>query len=251
VSVRNVSWRAGRVSVLEGVRFDVHPGEFVGVVGRNGAGKSTLLDMIAGLKTPAAGDVFVDGLAVSTLAPDQRARLVAHLPQTIRGDLSIRAEALVLMGRYAHATGWFESGGDRAIATDAMQRCDCEQFRDRIVSSLSGGERQRVLLAACLAQRPRVLLLDEPATFLDLDQQVQCFTLLRQEVDRGTACLAVTHDVNLAVTFCSRLIVLADRSVAFDLPAARALDAPAWLPILSGRLAVHATATGQRWVGYQ
>ena len=249
--VRDLGWRAGSVTVLDRVSFDVRPGEFVGVLGRNGAGKSTLLDMIAGLRTPAAGDVLLDTRSVSTRSSSERAQLVAHLPQTIRGDLSIRAEALVLMGRYAHAAGWFESDEDRAIAADAMRRCECTQFRDRVVATLSGGERQRVLLAACLAQRPRVLLLDEPATFLDLDQQLQCFTLLQEEARRGTACLAVTHDVNLAVTFCSRLIVLADRSVAFDVDAATALDTPAWLQTISGRLDVHATSRGRRWVGYQ
>jgi iron complex transport system ATP-binding protein len=251
VSVRDVSWRVGTAAVLDHVSLDVRPGELVAVMGRNGAGKSTLLDIIAGLRAPTAGDVLVDGRAVSEQSSRERARLVAHLPQTIRGDLSVRAESLVLMGRYIHATGWFESADDRAIATRAMQRCDCGHFRDRIVSTLSGGERQRVLLAACLAQRPRVLLLDEPATFLDLDQQLECFTLLRDEARRGTACLAVTHDVNLAATFCSRLIVLAERSVAFDLDAATALDAPAWLRAISPRLDVHPASNGRRWVGYR
>jgi iron complex transport system ATP-binding protein len=251
VSVRDLSWRAGTAAVLDRVSLDVRPGEFVAVMGRNGAGKSTLLDIIAGLRAPTTGDVWLDRRAVSEQSPIERARLVAHLPQTIRGDLSVRAEALVLMGRYVHATGWFESADDRAIAAEAMRRCDCVQFRDRIVSTLSGGERQRVLLAACFAQRPRVLLLDEPATFLDLDQQLECFTLLRDEARHGTACLAVTHDVNLAATFCSRLIVLAERSVAFDLEAATALEAPEWLHAISPRLDVHPAPNGRRWVGYR
>ena len=251
LQVREVEWRAGSVTVLAGVSFDVRPGEFVAILGRNGAGKSTLLDIVAGLKTPSAGEVRLDARALHARAPDARARLVAHLPQTIRGDLALRAEALVLMGRYTHATGWFESGEDRAIAAESMRRCQCDRFGDRIVSTLSGGERQRVLLAACLAQQPRVLLLDEPATFLDLDQQLQCFTVLQEEARRGTACLAVTHDVNLAVTFCSRLIGLDGGSVVFDLPAAGALDTPTWLETLSRRLDVHADANGRRWVGYQ
>ena len=129
----------------------------------------------------------------------------------------MRAEALVLMGRYAHADRWFESDEDRRIAEEAMQRCECLEFRRRTLATLSGGERQRVFLAACLAQRAPVLLLDEPATFLDVDQQLQCFSVLRAEADRGAACVAVTHDVNLALTFCTRLIVLADRGVARDL----------------------------------
>ena len=95
-----------------------------------------------------------------------------------------------------------------------------------------------------------MLLLDEPATFLDVDQQLQCFSVLRAEADRGTACVAVTHDVNLALTFCTRLIVLAERGVARDLPTETALDDPAWLRAFSTRLTVEHGGS-RPWVRYQ
>ena len=119
------------------------------------------------------------------------------------------------------------------------------------MATLSGGERQRVFLAACLAQRPRVLLLDEPATFLDVDQQLQCFSLLRAEAARGTSCVAVTHDVNLALTFCTRLIVLLGGTVAYDLAAAGALQAPEWLRAISRRLAPADVQRSMSWIGYR
>ena len=251
VSVRHLGWRAGVVPVLERVSFDVAPGEFVAVMGRNGAGKSTLLDIVAGLRAPSEGAVVLLDRPLDDWPPMVRARVLAHLPQSLRADLSMRAEALVLMGRYPHAAGWFESGDDLEIAQEAMRRCDCLEFRRRRLGTLSGGERQRVFLAACLAQRPRLLLLDEPATFLDIDQQLHCFTVLRQEVDRGTACLAVTHDVNLALTFCTRLIVLADRSIVRDMAVERALDAPEWLRVFSHRLDVDTGGSRRPWVRYQ
>lgn len=248
--VRHVGWRAGTVPVIEHVSFDVAPGEFVAVMGRNGAGKSTLLDVVAGLRTPTEGAVVLAGRTLDEWTAVERARTVAHLPQSIRADLSMRAEALVLMGRYAHADRWFESDEDHGIAEAAMQRCECLEFRHRTLATLSGGERQRVFLAACLAQRARVLLLDEPATFLDVDQQLQCFSVLRAEADRGTACVAVTHDVNLALTFCTRLIVLAERTVARDLPTETALEDPAWLRTFSHRLMVEHGGSGP-WVRYR
>jgi iron complex transport system ATP-binding protein len=251
LSVRNVSWRVGSTAILRHVGFDVAPGEFVGIMGRNGAGKSTLLDIISGLRTPNSGDVFVADRPLRQWSSIERARFLAHLPQSVRGEVAIRAEALVLMGRYVHATAWLESTEDREIAAEAMRRCDCFQFRHRLVSTLSGGERQRVFLAACLAQQPRLLLLDEPATFLDLDQQLECFTLLRKEATRSTACLAVTHDVNLALTFCTRVIVLADGAVAYDLQTASALESPEWLRAISQRVDLHTGAEGRIWVGYQ
>jgi iron complex transport system ATP-binding protein len=122
VSVRQVGWRAGQTIVLDRVSLDVRPGEFVAVMGRNGAGKSTLLDIIAGLRTPTSGEVLLDGNAFSAQSSVARARLLAHLPQTIRGDLSVRADALVMMGRYAHAMRWFESEDDRPNAKKAKRR---------------------------------------------------------------------------------------------------------------------------------
>ena len=98
-----------------------------------------------------------------------------------------------------------------------------------------------MLLAACLAQEPRLLLLDEPATFLDIDQQLQCFSMLREEADRGVACIAVTHDINLALTFCTRLLVLADKTVARDLPSRRRRRSPSGCSLFSPRLDVTRT----------
>jgi iron complex transport system ATP-binding protein len=251
VRARDVGWRAGRVPVVERVSFDVRPGEFVALMGRNGAGKSTIVDIVAGLRAPSEGAVTLAGRPLSDWTGVERARLVAHLPQSVRADLALTAEALVLTGRYPHATGWFESAEDRDDARIAMERCGCLEFRRRIVGTLSGGERQRVFLAACLAQRPRLLLLDEPATYLDVDQQLECFSILRAEVDRGAACLAVTHDINLALTFSTRLLVLAERTIAHDLAADTALDDPRWLQVFSRRLIVQGFEEFEGFEGFE
>jgi iron complex transport system ATP-binding protein len=249
--VRQVGWRTAAGPVLEDVSFEVAPGELVAIMGRNGAGKSTLLDILAGLRSPSAGAVVLADRPLGAWTSIERARLLAHLPQSLRADLPLHAESLVLMGRYPHAVRWFESEVDRAAAREAMARCDCLAFAHRALGTLSGGERQRVFLAACLAQHARVLLLDEPATFLDVDQQLHCFSVLRAEADRGAACLAVTHDVNLALTFCTRLIVLAERGIARDLPTDTALDSPEWLRVFSHRLRVDPGEGNRPWVRYE
>ena len=221
------------------------------LMGRNGAGKSTLLDLIAGVRTPTEGEVRIADRPLSAWPATELARTIGHLPQTVRADAPFSAEQLVLMGRYPHALGWEESPADREIAERAMVRCGCLEFRHRRAATLSGGERQRVLLAACLAQKPRLYLLDEPATFLDVDHQFQCFAVLREEVDRGAACIAVTHDINLALTFCTRLIVVADGALARDLPADAAAKATEWLQLFSSRLHIMQTPAGRPWVWYQ
>ena len=249
--VRDVGWQSGSRDILHGVGFEAGAGEFIAIMGRNGAGKSTLLDIVGGLKAATSGTLLWRDRPIAIWSAAARARIVAHLPQSLRADLAMTAEALVLMGRYAHASQWFESADDRQIADDAMRRCDCFQYRNRVLGTLSGGERQRVYLAACLAQEPELLLLDEPTTFLDIDQQLQCFTLLRDEARAGTACLAVTHDINLALTFCTRIVVLAEGHVALDVGAAAALDDPAWLRVFSDRLRVERGSVSGAWVRYQ
>jgi len=250
LDVRGAGWQVDGRRILRDVSFRVVPGELVALVGRNGAGKSTLLDVVAGLRRLSGGDVIIDGRPRRDWPARALARTLVHLPQMTRTEVSFSAEELVLMGRYPHASGWMDSAHDRAAADAAMERCGCIQFRARRLSTLSGGERQRVLLAACLAQAPRLLLLDEPATFLDVEQQLQCFQMLREEVVRGAACVAVTHDINLALTFCSRLLVLSDGRLVADLPTDAAVDNPGWLRWFSPNLAVTRTPAGRPWVYY-
>jgi iron complex transport system ATP-binding protein len=250
LQVEDVTWHAGTRRILSGVSLSVVQGELVAVTGRNGAGKSTLLDIVAGLKTSSGGRVLLNDKPTSMWESRARARLVAHLPQSVRPDLPFLAGELVLMGRYPHTDRWFESDADRVTVEHAMRRSDCWDLRDRLMQTLSGGERQRVLLAACFAQVPELLLLDEPSTHLDIDQQLHCFSLLRDESRRGAACLAVTHDLNLALAYATRLIVLADGRVALDAPVNEAVRAPGWLSLFSPRLVLSATAAGRPWVSY-
>jgi iron complex transport system ATP-binding protein len=248
--VDDVAWHVGGRAILSGVTLAVRAGELAVVMGRNGAGKSTLLDIVAGLRQPTSGGVRLDDRPAAAWDARARARLVAHLPQTVRPDLPFLAGELVLMGRYPHTDRWFESAHDRVAVERAMRRTDCWELRDRLMQTLSGGERQRVLLAACFAQAPQLLLLDEPSTYLDIDQQLHCFSLLREESARGAACLAVTHDLNLALTYATRIVVLAQGRVALDVAVEEAARTPHWLPLFSSRLTLSTTASGRPWVSY-
>jgi iron complex transport system ATP-binding protein len=180
--------------------------------------------------------VRLDGRPLQALNPRLRAQRVTHLPQSVRPDLPFLAGEIVLMGRYPHTDRWFESDEDRASVERAMRRTDCWDLRDRLMHTLSGGERQRVLLAACLAQAAHVLLLDEPSTHLDVDQQLHCFALLQEEAARGAACVAVTHDLNLALTYATRLVVLPAAVWRSTSRSIKPRAAPEWLALFSPRL---------------
>ncbi|MGH9371594.1 MAG: ATP-binding cassette domain-containing protein, partial [Vicinamibacterales bacterium] len=149
-----------------------------------------------------------------------------------------------------HTDRWFESDDDRSAVEHAMRRTNCWDLRDRLVQTLSGGERQRVLLAACLAQSATLLLLDEPSTHLDVDQQLHCFALLADESARGAACVAATHDLNLALSYATRLIVIAEGGVALDVSVEQAAQSSDWLALFSSRLMLSTSASGRPWVSY-
>src|SRR5258705_890708 len=191
---------------------------FVTIAGPNGAGKSTLLGIMAGLRQPYLGSCKYDGTEVRRWRRRDFARRVAFLRQSLNVQFPFTAEQVVLMGRTPYAGGWFESPTDHEAVERAMETTDTLAFRSRDFRSLSGGERQSVILASALAQEPETLLLDEPTTHLDLRHQLSMYRLLSDLGRGGMLVVAVTHDLNLALKFSDRVIVLAHGRVAADGP---------------------------------
>lgn len=251
LTVRNVSFGYPGHRVLDSIEFTARGGEFIVLMGINGAGKTSLLDILAGLRTPHAGEIRLRERGLMAWSAKERSRCISHLPQGTKQELPFTVEQVVLMGRYAYADHWFESDEDRAYAEDAMLRMECLQFRTRVFSTLSGGEQQRVLLAACIAQCPAIMLFDEPSTYLDIHQQLHCFTTLAELAREGALCIAVTHDLSLALSHCSRVLILDQGKVAADLSVHDAAKESGWLSRLSPRLRMAQTPDGKPWVVYQ
>jgi iron complex transport system ATP-binding protein len=251
LDVRKIRYSYPGHAVLDSVEFSADGGEFIVLMGVNGAGKSTLLDILAGLRTQRSGEVIFRGRTVDSWPARERARHISHLPQGTRHELPFTVEQMVLMGRYAYADRWFESDEDHAYAQDAMQRMDCLQFRHRLYSTLSGGEQQRVLLAACIAQCPSMMLFDEPSTYLDVHQQLHCFSTLAELAREGALCIAVTHDLNLALAHCSRVLILDRTNLVADFATQQAAVDTQWLSRLSPRLRMTHTPDGKPWVLYK
>jgi iron complex transport system ATP-binding protein len=198
---------------LQQVSFELPRTGFTAIAGPNGAGKSTLVGILAGLRTPYRGSCQYAGREVTAWPRRDFAREVAFLPQALRLEFPFSAEEVAFMGRAPYAKGWYASKQDREAVDRAMRLTDALEFRDRDIRSLSGGERQRVMLAAALAQEPRALLLDEPATFLDLKHQLAIYRLLA-ELGKEILVVAVTHDLNLALQFSQHILVLDRGSLA-------------------------------------
>ena len=201
--------KLGRKAVVDGVSFDVSPGEMVGIIGPNGSGKTTTLRAVSGLIEPESGSVELSGVRLDEIDARARAKKVAYLPQSSGHGMSFTAMEIALMGRYPHL-GRFQVEGenDRKVALDALKRTGVEEFVDRQIGDMSGGERQRVLIARSLAQEPELLLLDEPTASLDLKHQIELMALVHAEAAAGMGAVVVLHDVGLAARHCDRLILL-------------------------------------------
>ena len=212
--------RADGAEILRGVDLEVPRGDFLGLLGPNGAGKTTVLRLLSGVLRASAGRVEVEGRDVAAISARTLARTVAVVPQESAPTFPFLVEEVVLMGRSPHLGRLaFEGDRDREIAERAMRETATLDFASREMGSLSGGERQRVLIARALAQEPRLLLLDEPTSFLDLRHRVELFRLLeRLNRERGLTVVAVSHDLNLAARHCRRIALARDGRIVADGP---------------------------------
>ncbi|MCP8309110.1 MAG: ABC transporter ATP-binding protein [archaeon] len=207
----------GSIKVLENIAFSVEGGEIVGILGPNGSGKTTLLKSISRILKPKVGTVLLDDVDIYVMKAIDLAKNLAVVPQDTNVTFDFTALDLVLMGRNPYI-GLLEreTEKDLAIAKKAMELTNIWHLVDRKVSELSGGERQRVVIARALAQEPRVLLLDEPTSHLDINYQIEIMDLLKELCkERKLIILAVFHDFNLAARYCDSAILLNEGRIVF------------------------------------
>ncbi len=236
--------------VIDGVSLDLHAGQWAAIVGPNGAGKSTLLQLLAGLRAPDAGQLWLAGRPLGAWPLRQRARHIAWLSQQGQAEGEIAARDVVRLGRLPHhGLLGAPDAADEAAVEAAMVETESTAFEGRRLRELSGGEAQRVLLARVLAVAASVLLLDEPVTHLDAPHQRALLRSLATRARAGVAVAAVLHDLTLALAADRVLVMDQGRLVADGAPADAALRT-ALVSVFGGALSIERvdTAAGARWV---
>ncbi len=219
ISVRDLVLRLGDRAVVDGVSADLQGGSLIGIIGPNGAGKSTLVRGMLGLLGAASGEVRIDGRAIADIAPSDRAKRLAYLPQGQNLHWPLSVERLVALGRLPHMGPLSRmSDADRAAVTEAMQRTEIEHLAQRTVTELSGGERARVMMARALAVGAGGLLADEPLAALDPGHQIDMMVLLEREAKQGALVVVVLHDLTMAARHCGRLLLMNHGKLVADGP---------------------------------
>jgi len=198
------------VEILKDINFEVKSGQFLGILGPNGSGKTTLLKSISKVLKPKKGAILIDDKDIYKMKNLDLARQMAVVPQTSPVSFDFTSLEVVLMGRNPHMTRFkMEGKSDLDIAKNAMKLTRTWEFADRPITELSGGERQRVIIARALTQEPKILLLDEPTTHLDISNQLEILDLIKQlSEEKNMLVVAVFHDFNLAARYCESIILM-------------------------------------------
>ncbi len=218
LELHDVVFRVDEKALLSGVSLALPAGQLYSVVGPNGAGKSTLLKLVARVLQVSSGGIQIAGRDIREISAQEHAQLIGYVPQTLETDYSHTALDFVLMGLYPVLQRWAAVQAEHEqAALEALAAVGMSAFSHRLINTLSGGERQRVLLAAALVHRPRLLLLDEPTSFLDPHHEQEIAELLRSlRAERGVSVLAVTHQLNACALQSDGVVGLRDGQVVFS-----------------------------------
>lgn len=246
LNVNGLSFRyRGGEPLLKGVSFSIEAGQCAAVLGNNGAGKSTLMKCVGRLLNANEGSISLNGTELTRLSHREIAKRVAFVAQSAP-QTRLTVYDSVLLGRRPYMK-WTFSAEDRAIAENAIAQMQLSGLEERFCDELSGGEQQKVMLARALSQQPELLLLDEPTSNLDLQNQHLVLGLVQQICRHtGIAAMVIIHDLNLALRFCDRFLMLSGGEICFSGDAevvnrqsiARVYGIPAEVVSLGGRRVV-------------
>jgi len=208
LEVSDLSAGYGEKIVLRDISFTLKKGELVCLIGPNGSGKTTLIRAIGGFADVLHGEILLNGGSLLKMSLRERAKKIAVVPQNTYLEFPYRAYDVVMMGRMPYISRFRgETRDDADAVREAMEMTGTYELRERRIGELSGGERQRVIIARALAQKPEILLMDEPTAHLDINYQIEIFSLMKK-LTNSAGILCSIHDVNLAAEFADRILMM-------------------------------------------
>lgn len=210
LKINNIKFSYGQQKILDGLTLNINKGSFIGIIGPNGSGKTTLLKNISRSLRTDSGTILVGKKLLADYTALELARKMAVVPQNIEINFNFSVYEIIVMGRHPYQKKWSRlSKDDKSIVQEVMELTDTLKLKNKKINQLSGGERQRVIIARALAQKPDILLLDEPTASLDINYQGEIYDLLsylNQKLE--LTIITVSHDLNLTAQYCEELILI-------------------------------------------
>lgn len=218
LKVNNLAFGYGSKEVLNNINMNIKPGTFISVIGPNGSGKSTLLKIISTYLKPQKGVILLDSKEIDKLPRKEVSKKISVVPQNISLEFDFKVKDIVMMGRHPYIRKLKgETSEDVKIVEKAMLYTNILTLSDRMFNELSGGEKQRVILARALAQEPKILLLDEPVSHLDLQHQIEILDLIKNmSIKESLTIIAVLHDLNMASSYSDYIMMLKEGSIIYE-----------------------------------
>jgi len=246
INIKNLTFGYCRQPVLENVSIRIPEGKLTVMIGKNGSGKSTLLKLIAGMYTPQKGSIEVLGRDLTRLSLSERARLIGFLTQSHYPVFPFTVEDVVLTGRASYVFSTPREV-DRMESRRAISQMGIEELRTRPYNELSAGEQQLVMIARVLAQKARILLLDEPTSHLDLPNQVRLLNIVKDLVVSGLTVVLVIHDPNMGLMYGDDFIFLKNGSILQPSEEKEPYDSKLLSDIFGIEIKI-ASGDGKRWI---
>jgi len=212
VEVNELGYDYNGFKALNDIKLSFSEGRVIGLLGPNGCGKTTLLKCISGILSPSNGEILINGIDIENYSKKELAKIIGYVPQAEEINFSITVFDTILMGRKPYI-GWKPSEKDLEIVRELIDHFELNELAMRGIDELSGGQRQKVILARALAQKPGILVLDEPTNNLDIKHQVEMLEVAQRKSREDVLVLVAIHDLNLASRYCDRVIMMKDGEV--------------------------------------
>lgn len=191
------------------VSYKIGSGMLVGLIGPNGCGKSTMMKCINRLHGTSSGDILIDGETVLNKTPGEVAKKVANVPAELKASFGLTVFETVMLGRYPHLKNiWWEEESDEELVQETLKKFGVHHLQDRPLNMLSSGEMQRVLIAKAYVQEPRLMLVDEPTSHLDMKYKLEVMEYLSAMVRKDMTILVAEHDISLMARYCNLCIIM-------------------------------------------
>ena len=208
---RNFSTGYTKSKIVKNISFKLNAREWIGIIGANGSGKSTLLKGVLKFIPTLSGDIFLNGISTNNYSRKELSKKISYLPQKLNNNLNITVKDLITLGRSPYKKFWdFNlNNEDTNKIEEAIEIVELKNLKDKFITELSGGQCQRAYLAMVIAQDPKIMFLDEPTTFLDINHQIKFLESLKELIkEKNISIITVLHDINLAARFCHRIAIL-------------------------------------------